>query len=196
MCHNIHMCVQGVQQSASSFDNAVSIINLLISLCTLGIAIIGVVCVFNYRQHQKEAVYGFYANMRTFLTGFLVHIRSGDGRPLPWMDILSKSNTETDDTDRSIIAPVVAFSKTFFDFLSTAPNQIPPSKRKDKTAIWEESFHTLRTRLVDIINFDLQAFPEWADTTKIYDDLNDAVNKICELMDESQPNHNKPKKFR
>lgn len=194
MGYNIHMCVQVIQQSESGFDIAVSIINVLISFCMLIVSVIGVVCVFNYHQHQKEAVYGFYANMRTFLTGFLVHIRSGDGNPLPWMHILSKSNAETNDTDRRIIAPVVAFSKAFFDFLSTAPNQIPPSKRKDKTATWENAFRTLRTSLVDIINFDIQAFPEWTDTTQIYKELNDAVDNIFELMDEAQPNYSKLKK--
>lgn len=133
--------------------------------------------------------------MYTFLTGFLVHIRSGDGNPLPWMQTPGKSNTETSGTDRQIIAPVVAFSKTFFDFLSTAPNQTPPSRQRDKTAEWEESVRILRTRLVDIINYDIQAFPEWTDTANIYEELNGAVNKILKLMDELQSNHRPPKKY-
>lgn len=169
---NISLPIEKISSGIDSF----------VSVCMLVITIIGVVFVFNYRQHQKEAIYGFYANMRTFLTAFSMYIHAGNDEPMEWMYILGKTKNETTDKEREKIRPVVEFCKSFFSFLSTAPNQIPPSRRKDIIATWENSFSILRIRLVDIINYDIQAFPDWYDPTEVYKELNFAVTEIRKLI--------------
>lgn len=183
MCGCIHINMSSSHREAACayLDNAVSVVNLVVSILMLIVAIIGVVCVYSYREHQKEAIYGFYANIRTFLIGFQMYIRSGSDVPPPWMSILKKKKTDIGDADIELITPVTEFSKSFFSFLSTAPNQIPPSRKKHIVERWECSFDCLRTRLVDIINYDLQSYPEWNDPSKICTALNDAVNEILTL---------------
>lgn len=114
MPENIHMTVTCNNCSGTSIDNIISIINLFVSISMLIVAVLGVVCVYSYRQHQKEATYGFYANMKTFLVAFQLYIHSSAEEPLPWMKILGKKKEDIIPNEEELIAPVVEFCKAFF----------------------------------------------------------------------------------
>ena len=142
-------------------DELISIFELGISICMLIIAIIGVICVYSYRAHQKEAIYGFYQNLKTFLYAFQLYINSGSGLPPDWMKILGNKAEDITDDDQKLIEPISKFCLNFFDFLSTSSNQIPPSRKKRIKRKWEESLNYIRMRLIEIINYDIQAYPNW-----------------------------------
>lgn len=184
MLENIHIDIECANCLGTPTDNVISIVNLIASIIMVIVSVLGVVCVFSYRQHQKEAAYGFYANIQTFLVGFQLYIHSSTEEPLPWMRILGKKNEDIDQNERDLIAPVVEFSKAFFTFLSTATNQIPPTRNKNEISQWDNSFCTLRTRLVDIANYDLQAYPDWDDSniSATCIGLNEAVDNIINLI--------------
>lgn len=166
------------------FNEIISIIELSISVCMLIISIIGVVCVYSYRAHQKEAIYGFYQNLITFLNAFQLYIKSSCGLPPDWMQILGKKEEDITDDDQKLIEPISEFCLSFFNFLSTSSNQIPPSRKKCIKQKWEESFNYIRICLVEIMNYKLQAYPKW-EPTKIEETnqkLNESVNNIIDLI--------------
>lgn len=168
------------------FGEIISIIELFISVCMLIIAIIGVVCVYSYRVHQKEAIYGFYQNLKTFLNAFQLYIKSSSGLPPDWMQILGKKEEDITGDEEKLIEPISEFCLSFFNFLATSSNQIPPSRKKCIKQKWDASFDYMRTCLVEIMNYKLQAYPNW-EKNKIEDTnqkLNESVNNIIELINE------------
>lgn len=113
-----------------TLNEFISIIQLGVSVCMLIIAIIGVVCVFRYRAHQKEAIYGFYQNLKTFLYAFQLYTNSSSSCALEWMNILGKKKEDITEAEHKLIKPISNFCLHFFNFLSTSLNQIPPSRKK------------------------------------------------------------------
>ena len=175
------ICSCGIE---SQFDEVISIIELGISICMLIIAIFGVICVYSYRSHQKEAVYGFYQNLKTFLNAFQLYIKSSSGLPPDWMKILGNKEEDITDAQKKLIEPISEFCLSFFNFLSTSSNQIPPSRKKDIKKKWEDSFNYIRICLIEIMNYNLQAYPNW-EPNQIEDTnqkLNESVNNIIDLI--------------
>ena len=166
------------------FNEIISIIELSISVCTLIIAIIGVICVYSYRAHQKEAIYGFYQNLKTFLNAFQLYISSSSGLPPDWMQILGKKEEDITDDEQKLIEPISGFCLSFFSFLSTSSNQIPPSRKKHIREKWEDSFDCIRISLIEIMNYKLQAYPNWeqAKIVETNQKLNESVNNIIDLI--------------
>ena len=181
----MHINILSKNCTRLSIENIISIIDLCLSVCMLVIAVLGVVLVYSYRKHQKEATYGFYANMTTLLVAFKLHIHSATETPVDWMNILGKKKDEIDDDDKKRIKPVVEFCRAFFAFLSTASNQIPPSRKKCDLLKWEKSFNVLRNCLADITNYDLQAYPRWEtpEITNTNRELNSSVDDILQLIE-------------
>lgn len=168
----------------SQFNEIISIIELSLSACTLIIAIIGGIFVFNYRAHQKEAIYGFYQNLKTFLNAFQLYINSSSGLPPDWMQILGKKEENITDAEQKLIEPISGFCLSFFNFLSTSSNQIPPSRKKHIKQKWEASFDYIRICIVEIMNYKLQAYPNWEQTKleETNQKLNESVNNIIDLI--------------
>lgn len=166
------------------FDDIISIIELGISVCMLVITIIGVICVYSYRAHQKEAIYGFYQNLKTFLNAFQLYINSGSGLPPDWMKILGNKEEEITDDDQKLIEPISRFCLSFFNFLSTSSNQIPPSRKKRIKRKWEESFNYIRICLIEIMNYNFQAYPNWEPNQieETNQKLNESVDVIIDLI--------------
>lgn len=167
-----------------SLNNIISMIELSVSVCMLIIAIIGVICVFSYRAHQKEAVYGFYQNLKTFLTAFQLYIKSSSDLAPDWMKIMGSKEEDITEAEHKLIEPISEFCLSFFNFLSTSLNQIPPSRKKYIKQRWEDSFDYIRICLIEIMNYKLQAYPNW-ELTKIEDTnkkLNESVSDIIDLI--------------
>lgn len=171
-------------QSTETLENVISIIDLSVSICMLIIGIIGVICVYSYRKHQKEAVYGFYINIKTFLAAFQLYTHSGTNLPVDWMHILGKKKEDISEEERATIKPITDICSIFYKFLSTTSNQIPPSRKTKEIKKWNSAFDNLRGRLVEIINYDLQAYPNWGENKiqETYTNLNQSISDILELI--------------
>jgi hypothetical protein len=178
--NNIYCC-----NVDKSFDNIVSVIELFISICTLIIAAIGAVCVYSYRAHQKEAIYGFYQNLKTFLLAFRLYTSNSMNAPPAWMKTLGKKQDEIRQADEENIKPIAEFCSDFFAFLSTTSNQIPPSRKKRDRETWNRSFDNLRECLFEIKNYNLQAYPKWSDSkiNDTYDSMRKSINNILNMID-------------
>ena len=180
MCMNIIYCYCNCITDNGLFGKYTSMIDLIISAISLIIAIIGCVCVYNFRAHQKEARYGFYQNIKTFLMAFQLYTENSSKAPPSWMNILGKKYDEIEESERKCIQPIASFCSEFFAFLSTTPNQIPPSRKKNKQKQWNNALNCIRKRLFEIKNFDLQAYPEWEKNSldNTYKELTDSVQTI------------------
>lgn len=163
------------------FADIATIVSTILSFATLGLAIWGVKCVYNIREHQHEAAYGFYANIQTYFEMLKLFILEGD-KMSAWMILLGKNKAEINNmnkqgyVDDAENCSVIA--KEFLTFLAKANNQVPPSNEKKKE--WDISFDVLRKDLVKIAYYDLAGYIDWRED-KISETFTSLINAITEI---------------
>lgn len=178
-----------------------TILSSVFALATLIIAMIGVKWVYNIRQHQHEASYGFYANLLTYFDMLELFLKTGEEMS-PWLIVLGKNKDEIlkleqkgyiEEADKCAI-----IAQKILDFLAKAQNQVPPNKKEEE--IWEQKLNVLRKNLVKIAYYDLSAYADWGETSRqeTFNGFVEAINYISEeikrykFKDKSETNE--PKK--
>lgn len=164
------------------------VINIIMWISGIG----GVIVLYGdfLAQKQHEAVFGFYANMRFFLTRLKVFL----GKDFSQCAIFVKLYTETAFNSNSSINPtkehIDAFRSLcleFIDFLSNSKDNIPLKREGDDFVQWYQK----QIKIVELLQkgafFTVDSFGDFSnidDLMSFYDDIKNNVKYFDKIIED------------